>query len=586
MLGVSFKVYLRFFYAFFKTALWGLALTSVACGPLSGLTGLDTRDLQSNDDIIPIYGDVEGRASDGDVLSNGDVPVTSGVETQNDTPGDSVEIASGESQAPAEESTTAPSAPSTETPSSEPSAAPAEETIAEPTQTTDPTSDTTTKEPIVDVVAEPEPEPELVIEEPTPTNKIPVASSLTINIELDTLGRVCPNPIAAKTATLIATDDDGDTLTYRIVTDPAYGTAEITDNKITYTPGSTFTDTDEFTFAASDGKDESTSAVITVASERLSNAPQTSESFVIIDTALNMQSSTFSETYGPQAATVAYVPQTNSYEMYFEYKIKEADNTCVSGYWGIGHASSSDGKNWTQDNTPIVTPKSDTEYACGAAQPGVLYDGTKFHLAFTTSKSSSKNGLAYATSNDGITFSTPVKIMSGNKGFPSLVKVNGVLSIYYFVQNGKKYYIERLYSNDDGTTWDIANNINKNMLSTKDAWASGTLYATTDRIVTHSVFCDPTDDVAPYKMTAVGVNQSGKTTSDTSPYYVGGLLESSDGVTWTISDALPIMPNPFWHWHHETLLYGNDYLMWYKLVDGSNKAYVEMATTLDAWPIQ
>ena len=562
----------------------GLILLNTACGALSGLVGMDATGLQSNDDTVPIYKDAEGPASDGGIPSGDAI-------TTEPTPEDSIEIASGETQtAPTEESTATIPTSSTEIPLSEPTAVPTTESTAEPTQTINPSPEITTEEPVVEVITEPEstsePDPELLVEETPPANKIPVTSPLTINIELDTLGRVCPNPIAAKTATLTATDDDGDTLTYRIVTDPAHGTAEINESEVTYTPGTTFSDTDEFTFAASDGKDESTEAVVTITSDRLSNEPQSSESFSIMDEAVTMQTGTFSETYGPQAATVAYVPQTGAYEMYFEYKIKEADSACPSGYWGIGHASSSDGKTWTQDNTPIITPTAGTDYACSAAQPAMLYDGTKFHLVFNANKSSGKSSTAYATSTDGISFSTPIKIASGNKGFPSLVKVDDILSLYYWTQNGKKYYIDRMYSNDNGITWDTVNNVNKNMLSTKDAWATDTLYATTDRIITHSVFCDPSDNIAPYKMTAIGINVNGQTSSDTSPYYVGGLLESADGVAWTISDTLPITSNPFWHRHHETLLYGNDYLMWYKLLDENNIAYIEMATTLSAWPAQ
>ena len=65
--------------------------------------------------------------------------------------------------------------------------------------------------------------------------------------------------------TLSGFDGDGDKLTYTIVSQPLYGILSGTDAEPVYTPAATSSYTDSFTYRASDGKDYSDFATVTIA---------------------------------------------------------------------------------------------------------------------------------------------------------------------------------------------------------------------------------------------------------------------------------------------------------------------------------
>jgi len=72
---------------------------------------------------------------------------------------------------------------------------------------------------------------------------------------------------ANKSSNLIATDQDGDTLTYKIVTQPTKGNVSITNiqtGDYTYTPNPNETGIDSFTFQANDGELDSDPATISI----------------------------------------------------------------------------------------------------------------------------------------------------------------------------------------------------------------------------------------------------------------------------------------------------------------------------------
>lgn len=80
---------------------------------------------------------------------------------------------------------------------------------------------------------------------PPPTNTTPVASN----------GAVTTNENQAISGTLSASDSDGDTLTFAIVSQPAHGSTSITNaatGAFTYTPANGFYGSDSFTFQATD----------------------------------------------------------------------------------------------------------------------------------------------------------------------------------------------------------------------------------------------------------------------------------------------------------------------------------------------
>ncbi|GEM_PF-1699405 len=70
--------------------------------------------------------------------------------------------------------------------------------------------------------------------------------------------------------TLLATDEDEDTLTFRILNEPAQGTVRVErhSNQFIYTPKTGASGTDTFTYYAIDGKDRSNYATVTVALDK------------------------------------------------------------------------------------------------------------------------------------------------------------------------------------------------------------------------------------------------------------------------------------------------------------------------------
>jgi hypothetical protein len=85
-------------------------------------------------------------------------------------------------------------------------------------------------------------------------NHPPVANNQTVTTNQDT----------AKAVTVSATDVDGDTLTYSIVTSPIHGTLSGTLPNVTYTPVANYSGSDSFTFKANDGKVDSNIATVSV----------------------------------------------------------------------------------------------------------------------------------------------------------------------------------------------------------------------------------------------------------------------------------------------------------------------------------
>jgi len=80
---------------------------------------------------------------------------------------------------------------------------------------------------------------------------------------------------AAKAITLIATDPDGDALTYQIVTNPAHGMLAGTGASRTYTPDANWHGSDSFTFKVSDGQADSNTATVSITVSPVNDAPVT-----------------------------------------------------------------------------------------------------------------------------------------------------------------------------------------------------------------------------------------------------------------------------------------------------------------------
>jgi hypothetical protein len=99
----------------------------------------------------------------------------------------------------------------------------------------------------------------------TSTNHAPVAQNGTLSIKEDNTG----------TGTLSATDADGNTLLYSIVTQPAHGTITLDSytGRFTYSPSSNYNGSDSFTFKAQDNLLSSNTATVSITISSVNDAP-------------------------------------------------------------------------------------------------------------------------------------------------------------------------------------------------------------------------------------------------------------------------------------------------------------------------
>src|SRR5262249_4899973 len=98
----------------------------------------------------------------------------------------------------------------------------------------------------------------------TPVNDLPVAMDDSYQTAEDT----------GVTGQAIASDIDGDGLTYSLVTGPAFGTLVFNaDGSFTYTPDANYSGPDRFTFTANDGSADSNAATVTLTVTAVNDAP-------------------------------------------------------------------------------------------------------------------------------------------------------------------------------------------------------------------------------------------------------------------------------------------------------------------------
>ncbi|CAN5787704.1 hypothetical protein BH23CHL8_BH23CHL8_24570 [soil metagenome] len=95
------------------------------------------------------------------------------------------------------------------------------------------------------------------------TNVAPTCASVSLSTNEDTTGSTAPS----------CTDADGDTLTYAIVSQAAYGTASVVSGQLQYVPNANFFGSDSFTYRANDGDVNSNTATVTVTVNAVNDAP-------------------------------------------------------------------------------------------------------------------------------------------------------------------------------------------------------------------------------------------------------------------------------------------------------------------------
>ena len=96
-----------------------------------------------------------------------------------------------------------------------------------------------------------------------PVNDLPVAQTLAYNTNED----VPVNTV------LVATDVEGDSLTYQVVSGPANGVLSGTIPNLTYTPNSNYNGVDSFTYRANDGQGNSNVATVSVNVSATNDSP-------------------------------------------------------------------------------------------------------------------------------------------------------------------------------------------------------------------------------------------------------------------------------------------------------------------------
>jgi hypothetical protein len=94
-------------------------------------------------------------------------------------------------------------------------------------------------------------------------NDAPITEGKTVTIAEGTSAAI----------TLVASDVDGDPLTYNIITAPSYGSAIIEDNEVAYIPTVGYNGPDSFTFLVSDDKGGSATGTITINVTLVNHAP-------------------------------------------------------------------------------------------------------------------------------------------------------------------------------------------------------------------------------------------------------------------------------------------------------------------------
>ncbi|MEI6606050.1 MAG: Ig-like domain-containing protein, partial [Verrucomicrobiota bacterium] len=155
----------------------------------------------------------------------------------------------------------------------------------------------------------------------TPVNDAPVANAQSVSTMQDT----------AKAITLSATDVDGDSLAYVIVTQPAHGSLTGSAPNVIYTPAAGFRGADSFTFKANDGTIDSAPATVSLtvtavnhapvaAAQSVSTAEDTALAITLTATDVDLDALTYALVTAPthgtlsgSAPNVTYTPASNYY---------------------------------------------------------------------------------------------------------------------------------------------------------------------------------------------------------------------------------------------------------------------------------
>lgn len=282
---------------------------------------------------------------------------------------------------------------------------------------------------------------------------------------------------------------------------------------------------------------------------------------------------------GVNAPTIDIDNATSTYVMYFESPVAAVSSDCVSSYV-IGRATSPDGLVWTIGDTPVLSPDSTSDTSrCVVSQPSIVYDGTLWHLFYSTAREKPSSGadynlptgISYATSTDGQNFTVraapliAVTDLSETIGLSSATIVNGHLYVLYFYNNDFRLATAPL---SDPSAWSTPADAVVDHLALE--WASSD-------VISPALFCE--DDMYD-PLSLVFAGDAGGTRSL-------AFATSVDGTAWTLDAQTPLTGGDLNYGdlnHWDVIEAGPDYLMWYGKTDtATGLKAIGLAATSAPW---
>ncbi len=234
-----------------------------------------------------------------------------------------------------------------------------------------------------------------------PVNNPPVAQSQSVNVVQNT-----PTNIV-----LVATDPEGGSLTYSIVSSPAHGSfGSTTPPNLTYTPTTGYVGSDSFTFQASDGTNNSNVATVSITVTAPPPPPQPViwKDLVGVSASGNTITKTAGTAWGNGgAASVQYIPANGSVEF-------TAQETNTYRMMGLSKVNTDANYSTIDYAVYLVNNATVMVYESGVSRGtfGAYAAGNKFRVERTgstiTYKKSTDNGATYTT------FYTSTVSSSGN----------------------------------------------------------------------------------------------------------------------------------------------------------------------------
>lgn len=236
-------------------------------------------------------------------------------------------------------------------------------------------------------------------------NRAPVATPQTVNTNEDT----------AVAITLSGTDDDSDTLSATVVTQPTHGTLSGTAPNLTYTPSFNYHGNDSFTFKVNDGRGLSASAAtvsiaiasvvdpITAGDDTI--APNIAASVLANDIdpdgvpPLTIMSATDGAlgtvTISADKTKLTYIPGANFFNSdTFTYTVKNAANNTAVGHVTV-HLAHPAAYGIAVKNGEVFGEPTGTSFVV-IGQPSITADGrTAFSATYRTSDKKTHTGILF-----------------------------------------------------------------------------------------------------------------------------------------------------------------------------------------------